>query len=287
MPTVLRVTRPNVCRPLQRLGLSALVSIQACSAGNTPRSQPTLATARGAAGAFSGMADSGTNPDLVSMSGGAGTIAGDTQITTPSSAMCTQDGAYKAPGCACEDGAAAACWTGPLATRNTGACHDGMQKCIGAEFGWGPCVGEEQNCGDAADAGEPDAGHPACPCVPGAMVYCDEDCTVNIMCIPWSNKVCLPNGTWGPCREAPMPADVGQTIALAGWVASATLAAAAKLTAKALAGDAGPSPTAATPPSASNNTGVCGNVFHGCASGPPETWGGDCSKQFTCGHAPD
>jgi len=45
-------------------------------------------------------------------------------------------------GCPCLPGAQQSCFSGTPGQRNTVVCADGMQTCIGSEFGtWGPCVG--------------------------------------------------------------------------------------------------------------------------------------------------
>ena len=46
-------------------------------------------------------------------------------------------------GCSCQPGAQQSCFTGPPGRRNVAVCSDGIQTCIGNEFGtWGPCVGD-------------------------------------------------------------------------------------------------------------------------------------------------
>src|SRR5439155_7408782 len=56
-------------------------------------------------------------------------------------------------GCGCNSpGATRACYTGPAATENKGACRDGTQSCTtSGEFSvWGPCTGDvkptTENC---------------------------------------------------------------------------------------------------------------------------------------------
>ena len=56
------------------------------------------------------------------------------------------------------------CWTGPASARGVGACHDGTQACVAQTQGeitsltWGPCLGEQLDCGDAAPGEALDAG---------------------------------------------------------------------------------------------------------------------------------
>lgn len=48
-------------------------------------------------------------------------------------------------GCPCNQGETNACFTGPAAARNVGACHDGVQTCKATDevtFAFGPCNGE-------------------------------------------------------------------------------------------------------------------------------------------------
>jgi hypothetical protein len=125
-------------------------------------------------------------------------------------------------GCACpKPGTTGACWTGPADQRNVGACHDGTSLCSqqGEFSDWGPCQGEQLNCGviDAAAPPSPDSGTSApidsgggsttgcaqttCACVPGSVIDCDEDCSSNVYCSSSAQKTCLPDGTWGACKE--------------------------------------------------------------------------------------
>lgn len=176
----------------------------------------------------------------------------------PSDDGCGTGQAYKKEGCPCRAGETAACWTGPVADRNVGACHDGLQICVeaGSEFAsWGPCTGEQKVCG--TDAGVPppppaDDDDEDCSCIPGAIIQCSEDCTVGIICSLTASKTCLPDGTWSTCRE-----DLGVQLDLPGF--------------------------------------QCRNMLHGCfsaltpdqpATSDGELYVGDCSKQFKCGHAP-
>jgi hypothetical protein len=123
---------------------------------------------------------------------------------------CPSDNA--AAGCPCGATAPAACWTGPVADRNRGKCHDGTAQCLvkGEFHEWGPCEGQALDCGgpEPSDASAaPDRGSGGstsdwpCPCVPGAKIWCDEDCVANIYCSATGMKECLPDGTWSSCRE--------------------------------------------------------------------------------------
>lgn len=48
-------------------------------------------------------------------------------------------------GCSCVAGQVQRCFAGPPGRRGVGACQDGMQTCVGLEFGsWGPCEGGTQ-----------------------------------------------------------------------------------------------------------------------------------------------
>lgn len=126
-------------------------------------------------------------------------------FTVPAgAAVCNESLSFSVPGCACNAPASQACWTGPQGLRNVGACHDGVQTCrLSGEFGsWGPCEGEELSCG--GDAGTPTEAPElvgSCPCIPGTTIGCSEDCEALIICSLSGYKTCLPDGTWGPCRE--------------------------------------------------------------------------------------
>lgn len=190
----------------------------------------------------------------------------------------------------------AACWTGAPVDRQRGACHDGMQKCVSgsdAEFGtWGPCEGQELSCGDP--------GTPDCGCVPGAEVSCDEDCSVSIFCSLSATKTCQPDGTWGPCHEAPgVTNPVAAALGDAGLTALFADGGLPQLPAAdggvgvalpslgPLLGDAGVGVLLGDAGVTLIGSGLCRSIFFGCASiGQREQWGGDCSKAFTCQRPP-
>lgn len=162
---------------------------------------------------------------------------------------CGEGKTFKREGCPCREGETAACWTGPAAERNVGKCHDGLQICTGnSEFAqWGPCNGEELSCG--MDGGVPPPPPPpeeGCPCNPGAVIQCSEDCSVGIICSLTATKTCLPDGKWTPCREDP-----GATLDLPGIQCRNMLH---------------------------------GCLLSDSDEG--ELYIGDCSKQFKCGRAP-
>jgi hypothetical protein len=184
--------------------------------------------------------------------------AGATQGNgAPSAEGCAVNAPFKKEGCPCRAGETAACWTGPAADRNVGKCHDGLQICTASgEFAsWGPCMGEQLDCGEV-DAGVPmtDAGTPPprldCPCVPGAVIQCSEDCTTGIICSLTATKTCLPDRTWSVCRE-----DFNVQLDLPGFQCR-------------------------------NMLHGCLEAITGPLAGQGELFVGDCSKQFECGHAP-
>jgi hypothetical protein len=118
------------------------------------------------------------------------------------SALCGVDLPIKPPGCPCTPGETAACWTGPNNERNVGDCRDGLQQCeTSGEFSqWGACEGQVLDCGSPPPPPADD-----CPCVPGQVIGCDEDCSALVFCAPSSTKLCQPDGKFGPCREALLP----------------------------------------------------------------------------------
>jgi hypothetical protein len=117
------------------------------------------------------------------------------------SLVCGAELPFKPPGCSCTVGATSPCWTGPADQRSQRSCKDGTQTCVAeGEFGrWSDCEGEVKDCPP------PDPPPPVCGCIPGAVVSCDEDCSQGIFCMPFSTKECLPDGTFGPCRESLVP----------------------------------------------------------------------------------
>jgi hypothetical protein len=44
---------------------------------------------------------------------------------------------------------------------------------------------------------------------PGSVIGCDEDCSANIFCSAYGAKECLPDGTWGACKENSSDAGLG------------------------------------------------------------------------------
>jgi hypothetical protein len=247
-----------------------------CSA--YPASAPT-ASGAGAAGSPSAASGSASLLPSVSDAGSNPLIA----APAPLSDACSTDRPFKPAGCPCQAGQSAACWTGPAAKRNVGACHDGTQTCgSGSEFNtWQPCSGEELNCGDPPASPPPPPVTPPppppptkCGCTPGVVIQCDEDCAALLFCSLTAQKTCMPDGTWGPCREA--VGGIGNVLAPDGGVAG-LLGAAASIVQ--------PVNDAGVP---INGPGPCRSMFHGCADMGilSEVFTGDCSQAFPCGHAP-
>lgn len=190
------------------------------------------------------------------------------QPTTQVFEPCVQEG------CSCQRaGQTRACWTGPAGDRGVGGCSDGEQTCLaqGEEFlTWGPCEGQQLECGTPKQ----------CGCVPGMMVNCDEDCSVGIFCSQTGFKTCLPDGTWGPCREtnaSAVPLDIGGAIDLA--MTQDAFCAAVQ--------NSQTIPIADSIPGVDTLTLPCRNVYFGCCDSKPEgAFLGDCAALFTCGQPP-
>lgn len=226
--------------------------------GQSEPKAPASLVANSAPGSSQGAAGTGVTAGMA----GSPAVVGNagTQGSAPSADGCAANLPFKKEGCSCRAGETAACWTGPAADRNIGKCHDGLQICSASgEFAsWGPCMGEELSCDTDAGVPPTDSGVPpppdeGCSCIPGAVIQCSEDCSVGIICSLTATKTCLPDRTWSTCRE-----DTGATLDLPGV--------------------------------------QCRNMLHGCldvlsadgpAQGQGEIYVGDCSTQFTCGHAPD
>lgn len=248
------------------LACGLLVWLVACAeTGRSRHDIPSRTVPSTAAGTNHGAAGSGASQGIAGSPAAGGSPAGNGMATAgtqgngvPSSDGCAANAPFKKEGCSCRAGETAACWTGPAADRNVGQCHDGLQICTAnGEFAsWGPCMGEELSCGSDAGIPLPDSGVPPpperCECIPGAVVQCSEDCSVGIICSLTATKTCLPDKTWSVCRE-----DLGVALDLPGV--------------------------------------QCRNMLHGCfdllaedgaGQGQGEIYVGDCSAQFTCGHAP-
>jgi hypothetical protein len=184
------------------LGLLLIVAGGACSSSENkgsmegPGADETVADASGAAATSSSTGGDESHVTFTLSDAGMPVI----EVPTDA-AICNTALPFKPPGCACKLGETSSCWTGAAGDRNRGDCKDGTQACMGSgEFAtWGACEGQVTDCG------EPPPPPEFCPCVPGATIGCDEDCSALVFCMPFSTKVCQPDGTWGPCREALLP----------------------------------------------------------------------------------
>jgi hypothetical protein len=252
--------------------LSVLGGAVACGSERSPaQGPPTSATT-----------DSGAN-----VNGGATTVFPNTDGSPAfgavyDAAACSANSVDHASGCSCAQAdRTASCWTGSPEQRHLGKCHDGTQVCAGhGEFlTWGPCSGEEHDCGEV-DAGKP-APDGGCGCVPGAVIECDEDCAVGLFCSITASKTCQPDGTWGPCRETGSPG----VISIGGLLGDSGLGGLAA--AAFCPGDSGLVPISS--PGLPGDT-ACRNVYHGCCPSSESAYEGmytgDCSSKFTCGHPP-
>jgi hypothetical protein len=259
---------------LVRFGLGLLA---ACSARHVENASPQDVSSAGSVAA-------GPSPHAgpSASSAGLGANANPVPIVgAPRSAdMCAANMPFKVVGCGCQVGETSACWMGPVSKRNSGACHDGVQHCVGTmEFpSWGPCEGQELNCGDKPPPST------NCGCVPGAVIECDEDCSVSVFCSLTAQKTCQPDGTWSPCREtsanpaSALLADGGLNALLGSLTGDGGLA----TLIRSVSVDGG----VAVP--AFSIDGKCRSLYHGCAATvfPSEQFAGDCSAAFACGHPP-
>ncbi len=119
-------------------------------------------------------------------------------------------------GCSCTAGQTRACYTGPAATRNIGACQDGSQTCVAATGGtaWGPCTGEVLPAAPACDGidhacdGMPYEG---CACMPGTTRSCYDGPTGTAgvgLCHAGLQSCTVAGGvaSWGTCIGQVLPA---------------------------------------------------------------------------------
>jgi len=185
------------------LGLLLILAGSACSSSESkgssegPLADETAADASGESAPSSSASGPDASHVTVTLSD-----AGVPVIEVPTdAAICNTALPFKPTGCGCKLGESASCWTGATGDRNRGDCKDGTQNCMGTgEFAtWGACEGQVLDCGEPPPPSE------FCPCVPGATIGCDEDCSALVFCAPFSTKVCQPDGTWGPCRESLLP----------------------------------------------------------------------------------
>jgi hypothetical protein len=163
-------------------------------AGTVAAASPTAGQAASASPQTPGLTTGSAGTASPATAGTSGTI---TTPPPPPAAGCA-DNALDQKGCFCGTvGATRACYSADAATRNVGACKDGVQTCLsmsGGEFAtkWGPCTEEvvptvctaqldarcvgkvgcaDEQCADKLgchkDAGMPDAGNPKCHTVMG------------------------------------------------------------------------------------------------------------------------
>ncbi|MEB2312307.1 MAG: MopE-related protein [Polyangiaceae bacterium] len=203
------------------LGLGVIV---ACSATGGTDAQPggsgASAGSGGAAAADAGLGGAGAGAGA-NTGGGAGTGGASGAGTGGASGAGTGGGPQASDlcgngldddgngmvdeGCACQDGATQACWSGPAQRRGVGACKDGVQACerYGEFNAWGPCVGETLPSTEIAGNGvdeDCDGSDPGGACVPtstseecfsgkdadcdGLMGCQDSDCATVCSCAP-------------------------------------------------------------------------------------------------------
>lgn len=101
------------------------------------------------------------------------------------------------------------CYSGSPATRNVGACHDGVQSCTNAV--WAACeddvLPEPEKCGDQLDNDCDGAVDNGCSCSPGQTQPCYEapPDTLGHGACHAGTQTCDDNGAWGACTQQVRP----------------------------------------------------------------------------------
>lgn len=119
-------------------------------------------------------------------------------------------------GCVCTPLAQEDCYTGPPATRNVGACEDGVRECNSSGTAWGACEGEvlpaEETCltplDEDCDGEVNELGGAHCVCEPGSTASCygGPPGTVGVGQCAAGTQECNASGTgYGPCVGSVTP----------------------------------------------------------------------------------
>jgi hypothetical protein len=125
------------------------------------------------------------------------------------------DGSANEEGCACTPGATAPCYTGPMDTKDVGACKSGTQTCNAEGSAYGTCMGEVlpslEVCATADDDdcdGATNEEGVDCVCAPNttANCYTGPSNTQDIGDCKGGTKACNAQGTaYGPCVGEVVP----------------------------------------------------------------------------------
>jgi hypothetical protein len=150
----------------------------------------------------------------------AGADTGPTLSSSNDAGSCAP-GAPDLAGCTCAPpGASRACYTGPLATRGVGACHDGSQTCaMAGEFlEYGTCDGEalpspeKGHCADGVDNdcnGLTDCQDPSCATDPACAPAVDSGSPVDSGSADSSVPFDAAEAAPGSCPTGPLARTVG------------------------------------------------------------------------------
>lgn len=119
-------------------------------------------------------------------------------------------------GCICVPNAIEPCYSGPIATRNVGACVDGSRTCNALGTAWGPCIGEilpaPETCAtgvdDDCDGAVNELGGIGCQCAPSSVAACysGPPGTQGVGSCLAGTQTCDSMGTgYGPCVGSVVP----------------------------------------------------------------------------------
>ena len=186
---------------LHSLGIPTVILLGVAATGCATEVSNSGGGGSGASGASGGNGGDGGEGG-----GGGSTCKPSTEICDGLDNDCNGQVDDVAGGCACNDGATQACYTGPEGTAGVGTCKDGTQSCQGGQ--WGACTGEVVPAAEACNTLDDDCNGTAddmglATCGVGACANAVEKCVNGQMqtCVPGQPGVEVCDGIDNNCNQ--------------------------------------------------------------------------------------